>query len=410
MCCDHCRPTPEGAFTYTSTISTGLWPVATTRSTFRPSLNMISLGAGSELPGSRPVQPLRLLPLLAERWTRSTSPFTKGRSLSLHGTGSFLYRAGIDHLLEACLGKNQLVVCLESPYLGIYREDRTRLYPRIWEGGTLLPSELVRQALLDGIDMGKFSARFSGRSAAIREVSAQAGRCLVDGRNRSTNTASCLFFRFFRWKRKKPHHDRHDVRVQPLLLLQGHSLLFSTPGWKKATPWGPSIVHLRGIEAAHRLTPHLYESAEAVQDLSLLGLGRAGSMPLRSCSIFSGVVRRRARLWSDTFATKPAYRSSKRRSGGWQRRRSNGWTGSNTAASRGPPKSSERRRPRGTSRTVLRGRRGARPCSGHWGRDAKNHVFFASRGDWNSPPREPLAASERGAESAFSASCYSSDS
>ena len=62
--------------------------------------------------------------------------------------------------LRRCIEQQAIVPNLESPHLSIYRQPQERIYPRIWDGATMLPAGIVREAIENNITFGSHHSTF----------------------------------------------------------------------------------------------------------------------------------------------------------------------------------------------------------------------------------------------------------
>jgi hypothetical protein len=162
--------------------------------------------------------------------------------------------------LMRCVEHQRIVPNLESPHLSIYRQPQERIYPRIWEGATMLPAGVVAEAIENNVTLGSHHSMFKpgGPLFAAYEDKLDA-HYTTKYDDEPGHLARLTEFL-----------DRPDIDTMFELSLYCFCTskpCTSAPANYRRCELGEFVVHLRGPESAHRDCPGIYDDPFLVRGL-----------------------------------------------------------------------------------------------------------------------------------------------
>lgn len=162
--------------------------------------------------------------------------------------------------LRRCVEHQTIVPNLESPHLSIYRQPQERIYPRIWEGATMLPAGVLGEAIANNVTLGSHHSTFKPGN---RLFAAYEDKLSAHYTTKYDEEPGHL-------ARLSEFLDRSDVDTMFELSLYCFCTskpCTSAPANYRRCELGEFVVHLRGPESAHRDCPAVYEDPLLVREL-----------------------------------------------------------------------------------------------------------------------------------------------
>lgn len=176
-----------------------------------------------------------------------------------------LFTEPIAPLVRECVEKQEIAMLLESPFLSLYDEARTRIYPRIWEGGIIIPAAVVRGAIREGVNMGRHLDAFKAGSPIFERYRDQlAPLWSTDAPHNRLGFQPLM--PYFEKAAQEP------VKIDTMFDFGLYCYCTGVPcpghgDMETGYDMGPSVIHLRGVEVACRCLPDIYDSVGSLQRL-----------------------------------------------------------------------------------------------------------------------------------------------